>query len=194
MSTRYHLYRGDDSGGPIDYSTPVGTVTGLTFDTPPLVPGSVVRFGVRAFDDVSGLEETNVDAVVTLTIDAAGADVSGLPSAPTDLQVRQRTGGAVRVSWTYSPMGSGGLPTQFKVWASAGGVVGYDVPPAATVPYSARKLVYSADLSGLSDGETYLIGVRASNDGGDERNTVVVAIAVDADGPDPVDDFAGSVG
>jgi hypothetical protein len=58
----------------------------------------------------------------------------------------------------------------------------------ATVLYSsaiANSLV--ANLSGLMDGVTYVIGVRAYNATAEEPNTMTVTVTADATGPGPVD-------
>ncbi|HEY1117568.1 MAG TPA: hypothetical protein VGE43_07675, partial [Acidimicrobiales bacterium] len=62
--------------------------------------------------------------------------------------------------------------------------------PAATVGPTDRGGAFSVDLTGLSDGTIYLIGVRAFNATGDDGNTVTVSAVSDSTGPDPVVDLA----
>ena len=62
------------------------------------VPGQY-RFGVRAFDSSTGLEEQNIDAAVLLSLDAAGNDVTRVPFPPVGLRAFPKAGGVVRVEW-----------------------------------------------------------------------------------------------
>ena len=43
-------------------------------------------FGVRAYDTVDGLEEQNVDCVVTIILNASGVDITSQPPAPMGLR------------------------------------------------------------------------------------------------------------
>jgi len=101
VGTSYHVYAGDGAGGPVDYATPLATVAGTTWASPPLAMPSDNKFAVRAFDDVTGLEESNVDAQVRIRVDAAGNDISGLPNAPLGLAARPTANGGARVTWAY---------------------------------------------------------------------------------------------
>jgi hypothetical protein len=191
MSISYHVYSGDTSGGPVDYSAPVATVSTLTWDTPALAANTVVTYAVRAFDTVSGLEEQNVDARVTIRVDAAQADVTGLPNAPTGLTATPGAGATARVAWQYHPGGQGGAPTGFRVYA------GTPTPDygtiAATVPYSAGRSAYLATLPGLTNGSVYQVAARAYNAIGTESNAVVASFTADGTGPDPVDGLTATV-
>ena len=46
---------------------------------------------------------------------------------------------------------------------------------------------FVADLSGLTDGTVYSVGVRAFNASGEEANTTSAGVTADATGPRPVD-------
>lgn len=186
----YRIYAGDDSGGEIDYSTPIAEVPGLSFDTDPLPLDSRTRFGVRVYDDVTGLEERNVDAVVEIVVDGAGLDATGRPGSPLDLSVRPTAGGTAVVLWSYNRLSGGGIPASFKVWLTAGTSVNYAAAPAATVPYDGSARQFAATLSGLADGTTYAVGVRAANASGDDPNTQSALVVGDEVGPDAVDDLA----
>lgn len=60
--------------------------------------------------------------------------------------------------------------------------------PATTVPYGKGLFnTFVADLTGLTDGATYRVGVRAYNLSGEEPNTTSVTVTADATGPGPVD-------
>jgi hypothetical protein len=175
MTVTYHVYANDGLGGPVDYSTPIGTTAGLEFATDPIPPGSDFTFAVRAEDN--GLEEANVDCRVRIVTDSVGADVSGRPKAPVALTVERRAGGDIRVRWLAPP--SGPSPTGYRVYVGTPSI-GY-ASPAADVATT------SADLTGLSDGVTYEIGVRAYNAAAEEPNATTVLVTADAMPPSAVD-------
>lgn len=187
MAIEYRVYANDGAGGPVDYGTVVATVAGLTWDTPPLAAPSDTTFAVRAFDTVSGLAEQNVDARVRVRIDAAGADVSGLPNAPTGLSARATGGGGAAVAWLYNAGGQGGKPTGFKVYIGTPSV-SY-ATPALTVPYAAGRVAFIGRLAGLAAG-AYQVAVRAYNAAGEEPNAIIAPLVIPAGGPAPVDALA----
>jgi hypothetical protein len=81
--TEYHVYSNAGSG-PINYSTPIATVLGLTWTFPPLAYPDDWWFGVRAFNSYG--EEQNLDCVVELILDATGHDITNRPLPPTGLR------------------------------------------------------------------------------------------------------------
>lgn len=186
MSTHYRVYANDGLGGPLDLTTPIGTTSSLTFDTPALAAPSDNTFLVRPYDTASGLENQGVDATVRIVIDATGADVTGRPNAPTNVQARPIAGAGVRVTWSYNPALQGGAPTAFKVWVQAG-AIDYAPTPAAVVAYSSGAFEFTADVTGLTDGVTYTAGVRATNATGDETNTATTTATADGSGPAGID-------
>jgi len=196
LSTRYHVYKNDGAGGPVDYSTVVASVTsGTAYVGSALALSSDTTFAVRAYDSVSGLEEDNVDCRVRIVVDGSGADVTGRPNAPTNLTARATAGGGAVVEWSYNPRSQGGVPTGFKVWLTSGPTPNYGVSPAATVAYSPGKIHFRAELSGLADGTSYVVAVRAYNSVGTETNTVVTAnVTGDSTGPDAVDGLTATIG
>lgn len=181
MTIAYHVYASPSSGLPIDYGTPVATVYGTTFQTQALPFPGLWSFGVRAFDDATGLEEANIDAAVTISFGSTGADVSGLPVPPAGLAVLPRSSGSFLVRWTY-PF-SGNPPVGFHVYAGVG-TPSY-AAPAATVLAADGSLTpsYSAVLSGLTDGTTYAVVVRSYNASGEEANTNLVSAVARVNGP-----------
>lgn len=191
MATHYHVYASDGLGGPVDYSAAVATVSGLTWASPALAAGSRWTFAVRAFDTVSGLEESNLDARASVALDAARADVTGVPNPPTGLTARATAGGTARVTWAYNPGGQGGAPTGFRVYAGTP-AVGY-ATPAATVAYSAGSPSFSATLAGLTDGAAYVVAVRSYNATAEEANTSTVTLTADATGPSQVPSLVATV-
>jgi hypothetical protein len=194
MSISYHVYKNDGAGGPIDYTTVVATTAGLSYVTAALAMGSSNTFGVRAFDTVTGYEELNTDARVTINVSATGADVTNVPPAPAALTAFAGPGGTATVRWKASVMTlpAGKRPTGFHVYMGTP-AVSY-ASPVATVAYVANLAVYSANLSGLADEAVYQIAVRAYNATGEEQNTGIVSVEGEVNGPGPVEDLAGSVG
>jgi hypothetical protein len=180
MSLLYDIFSGDHAGGPVDYTTPVATVSGLTWTGPALPPSSTTRFGVRARDTVSGLSELNTDAAVTIPVSAAGTDLGGLPAAPGGLRVTATAGGSALVEWAW-PYLRGPRPTGFRIYQGVGSV-SY-AAPAGTVAYLGPRVPPRAVLAGLADGTTYQIAVRAYNAVGEEPNTIAVAVTADATAP-----------
>lgn len=187
MAIQYRIYQNDSAGGPVDESTVIATVSGLTWDTPSLPLNSDTTYLVRSYDTVSGLEEKNTDARVRIRVDAAGLNVSAMPNAPIDLQAEPRAGGRLAVLWQYNPGGQGGAPTGFHVY------IGSPTPdygtPAETYPYVRGRPGYAVELSGLTDGD-YQVAVRAYNAASEESNVRVVSATIDGTGPDPVDELS----
>ena len=93
------------------YSSPIAT-TGLLTRTVfgPLALPRTWRFGVRAYDTATMLEEENLDAAVTIILDAAGIDITNRPKAPTALRAFPRAGGTIRVEWAYNTINLGAGP------------------------------------------------------------------------------------
>lgn len=182
--THYHVYANAGDGGPIDYSTPVATVEGLEWTTPPLAFPGEHRFGVRAFGSVSGLEEKNADAAVLIVLDDAGNDITARPAPPFGLRLRSEAGGVVVAEWSHPGGPRETAPTGFHVY------VGDPEPdygePVATTPGKAVLGAFSARLTGLADGPL-AVGVRAFNATAEEDNDNFITVVVDGTPPDPVD-------
>lgn len=173
----YNIYSNGGSG-PIDYSTPLGSTSSLTYTTAALAYPNEWRFAVRASDGT--FEELNVDAAVRLVLDASGADATGLPSAPVGLSAWAIAGGGIRVTWSYPTISLAGV-TGFRVY------VGSPSPDygtvKATVAASAGLRSFQADVAGLADGTTYAVAVRAYNGSGEEANATTVSATAKATGP-----------
>jgi hypothetical protein len=86
----------------------------------------------------------------------------------------------VLVEWTW-PYLRGPKPAGFHLYKGVGAVDYTTV--AATVAYSGLLVPPRAVLAGLTDGTTYLVGVRAYNAVGEETNTVVASVLADATAP-----------
>jgi hypothetical protein len=179
----YKIYANTGIGDDINYSSPIGTTSLLTFSPPALGLSEDWKFAVRAYDTVSGLEELNIDASVRVVTDPSGADVTGRPNPPTGLAVVAAAGGSARVSWAYNPGGQGGPPSAFVI--TVGGV------DTLTVPYVSGLTTCSATLTGLADGVSCTIGVRSTNGSGGSA-TVAAAVTARTTGPAAVEGLAGA--
>lgn len=171
MTIQYHIYKNDGAAGPIDYSSVVATVSGTSYATAALALSSDNAFGVRAFDTGSGLEESNVDARVRIVVGPSGADLTGVPTSPTLLGVVPLSGGVARVDWAWSASPGSSPATSFAVYLTVGTAVDYTASPAATVTVVRGVRAYSTTLTGLADGTTYAVGVRAVNATGHDSGT-----------------------
>jgi hypothetical protein len=189
--TEYHIYSntnsnqpaGYASAAPIDYTLAIATTGLLTWTSAPLAFPGTWRFGVRAFDTLTMLEEQNLDAAVTIILDASGIDITNRPKAPTALRTLPRAGGTIRVEWAYNTINPAPVPTGFHVYKGTGGMPSYG-SPAATVSFTAAVAgAFMVDLPGLVNGTVYTIGVRAYNATAEEPNTVTVNCAADSVGP-----------
>jgi hypothetical protein len=180
----YYIYSNTGIADPINYNTPIETIFGFsttTWTTSALAYPGIWRFGVRAFND-AGIEE-NLDAAVTIVLDASGADITNRPKAPTALRALPRAGGTIRVEWAYNTISPSPVPTGFHVYKGTTGSPDYGTI-AATVSFQAAIAgSFMADLPGLTDGTVYTIGVRAYNATAEEPNTVTVNCTADATGP-----------
>lgn len=164
MPTEYRIYGNGGSGGPVDYTTPLATVSALTWTSPTLSSPSDWTFAVRARDSASGLEEENVDARARVVIDSGGIDRSNAPAAPQAISATPEAGGMVRVRWAHV-RGAMAAATGFSVYANPGTSVNYALPPVATISgtYSQVEADLQAAVAGLADGVQHAVGVRANS-------------------------------
>ncbi len=180
MSIQTHVYQGDDSGGPIDWSSPVATVAGTAYTVSDLPAGSRRRVGIRLFDMASGLEEAGSAAQILLARDAAGADVSTMPGGPRALSVVPKGGPAVSVSWLYLPVPGRPDPTEFALWCQVGSTVDPTIDPdlivnaldIAATPDGSR---YRASIGGLSAGVGYMVLIRGRLGAADDGNMLLAS-------------------
>ena len=170
MAISYHVYTNDGQGGAVDYSQAVATVAAsavgsvLSFEGRPLESPSDNLFAVRAFDDVSGVEEANTDARVRVIIDTDGHDVSSRPNAVVGLAARWTIGEACLVSWGYDPAGQGGPPTRFRVTSAFTGfaaIPGLFSFPTQEVDFVPGLMGYGCRLDGLTTASDWTIEVQA---------------------------------
>jgi len=190
MSTQYRIFANDFAGGPVDYSTPIATVSGSPYATAAIPTGSDVTFAVRTYDSTSGLDDGNVDAVVRIITNGSGADKTAVPAMPSTISATARAGGECRVDWVYVRGSGVAEPTAFDVFITAGTSVTYGTA-ASTVTYVNGRSVYTANLTGLTHGTAYRIGVRPKNATGD-GSPIEVSITGKATGPDQPESISGS--
>lgn len=186
MALEYRIYGNGGAGGPVDYTTPLATVSGLTWTSPTLAAPSDWTFAVRARDSVSGLEEENVDARVRVLIDAGGVDRSNIPAAAQAVAAVPEPGGVVRVRWIHF-QGAQPAATGFAVYANPGTSVNYALPPVATISgtFVAMSANLFAQVAGLADGVQHAIGVKATNPSGSSAPSPTVLVTPDATPPPP---------
>ncbi len=181
----YHVYANTGAGDPINYATPVATVSGTAWTSGTLAAAGTWSFGVRAFDGNG--EEQNLDCAVVIVLDGNGNDITNRPAPPIGLRAFATANASIRVEWRYPPTTGPKAPTGFSVYCTVGGSPSY-TSPAATIAFNTGILsTFVCNLSGLTGGQTYSIGVRAYNACGTETNTIVVSVAADATGPAAVD-------
>ena len=170
MAISYRIYGNDGRGGLIDYATPIAIIPAASvevagsFTTDPLLASSDNLFAVRAFDDVTGIEEANTDARVRIIIDAEGRDVTNCPTAVVGLATRWGIGEVCLVSWCYSVAGQGGVPTKFDVTATPAASapnIGSINPLAREVLFNPGTPGFECRLNGLSTSMDWVIQVRA---------------------------------
>lgn len=182
MAIQYHVYRSPSPGSPIDYATPVATVSGTTWSSPALADG-VHLLAVRAFDGAD--EELNLDAVVRVEVAPDGSDLSGLPRAPTDLDASPSAPGALRVTWRAAA--DGPRATSYRVYTGSP-TPSYTLP-VATVAHVPGASLQAVSLTGLTPGSTLAVAVRAVVAAAEELNAGYVVATVDAGPPDEPDDM-----
>jgi hypothetical protein len=181
----YDVYGSPAADQPIAYggSTLIQTQA-TSWTTAFLSAPGAWSFGVRAANSYG--EEQNLDCAVTIVLDSFGNDITNRPAPPAGLRAFATAAGGIRVEWSYPPTRGAGAPTGFYVYLGTGGAPNY-ATPVATVAFSAAILnTLVANLSGLADGTTYTIGVRAYNASGEEANKSTVSVTADATGPSAV--------
>jgi hypothetical protein len=179
----YHIYGNTGAADPINYSSVLATTGLLSWTPPPLSAPGTWRFGVRAFDPITSLEEQNLDCAITIVLNSSAADITQQPKAPTALRAFARAGGTIRVEWAYNTINPSPVPTGFHVYIGTGGTPSY-ITPAATVSFQAAIAgSFMTDLTGLSGGTVYTVGVRAFNSTAEEQNTVTANCTALVTGP-----------
>lgn len=185
----YRIYSNGGSGV-VDYSTIVATTSGLTYTTAPLTFPNTWIWAVRAFYENSGLEETNVDAVVTIVLDGMGQDITNTPPAPIGLRCFATQNGSVRAEWGEPPTSLAKQPTGFHIYTGTG-TPNYSSPAATVLFNTSLAGSFVANLSGFSNGQIVAIAVRAYNSTSEEQNSVFVTTTAASVGPTAVVGLTG---
>jgi hypothetical protein len=136
LAAGYHVY-GNGGAGPIDYTTPIAIVAGLTWTSAALAYPDDWWFAVRAFN-VSG-EEKNLEAAIELRLDATGRDITNLPLAPTGLRAFPTAGGGIRVEWTQPAASRARQATGFHIYIVSPLPIGGPLCPTAAVRRGSRR-------------------------------------------------------
>lgn len=191
IGIRYHVYGNSGTNDPIDYSVALVSTDGLTWTSGPLAHPGVWKFGVRAFSVGDNLEERNIDAVVTIQLDATGIDITKLPAPLLNLTGHASKNGSIILDWTYQLRNALKRPTGFHVYQGSGGPPNYSAP-VKVVPYAQGLTWFTATITGLTDGVSYTFGVRAYNATAEEQNTTSVTVTADATGPAAVINLTGT--
>jgi hypothetical protein len=182
----YQVYGNIGTDDPINYGLPLVQTQATTWTTASLAPGTW-RFGVRA-SNANG-EEQNLDCAVLIVLDDTGNDITNQPMPPSNFRAFATSGGGARVEWFYPPTSGPKTPTGFNVYVGTGGSPSY-TNPAATIAYSAGiRSYFAVNLSGLTGGLTYSVGVRANNAAGEEQNTSTIQVTAKTSGPSAVQSF-----
>ena len=181
----YHIYWNAGTGGPVDLTTPYLTTTNLTVNTGALTYPGDYTFLVRAYDTVSGLEESNVVARFRLVLDGSGNAVGNRPRPPVGLSARPGASGEALLTWAALPRGPHGSVTSYRVYGGSPSVI--YTTPLLTVPVNRTSLTQRATVTGLTPGSSYEFAVRAVNGAGEEANALTVALTLPSAPPDAVE-------
>jgi hypothetical protein len=171
---RYHIYMTEDSI-PFDLTAPVADVATPYVDVGPVPAPGVLRVLVRAYDDATGLEESNVDCTVRIEVDAAGHDISRRPMSPLAVVATTQGTNSILVKWKYFYVPGMIDPAEFRVYATSGLAVDY-AATSEVVPYMAGIEDYSVIVPGLIGGTTYSVSVRAALEYADDGNSAAVRV------------------
>ncbi len=193
----YRIYSNSGSGY-ISYDTIVATVAHptATWTSGAITTAGTWNYGVRAVDS-GGLEELNSDVVAS--IELVGSPVStqaDLPNAPTGLEALAVSGAKIQLTWVYNDINEAATPDTFSIYYdNGGGVVDYN-NALDTVLYSTgitlnRYLTFTFTSGALTNGTTYIFGVRAKDGSDEEANEVTVTADADSTAPNAPTALAG---
>lgn len=146
---------------------------------------------MRAFDTISGLEESNIDAVVRVSLNGSGVDITGMPDALLALSAHASGVGRIIMDWHHVLLDASRKPTGFHVYQGTGGTPSY-VTPVATVPYGNGLNFYTASVAGLTGDTAYTFGVRAYNATGEESNTITASATASTSATATITGLVGS--
>lgn len=166
MPINYRIYSNHGTGGPVDFSAPLGVTSGLNYTTGPVGAPSDTTYVVRAFDPGTGLEEANTEARVRVVISRDGNDFGPPPGPPHAVTVSALPGGGCRVGWAYAPADGSGVPDGFRVYVTPPASTD-PPPPAAAVAYAPGRVGYAVTLPAPPAPAEYVATVGAFNRAGE---------------------------
>ena len=174
MSIAYRIYSNHGTGGTVDYSAPLATVTSLSYNCGPLPLSSDTIFVVHAFDQVSLKEEANSDARIRLRLDGQGNDVTAQPNMASDLMIRPSLGGGGRVTWSFSWDTRTVAPTSFLLQLYRG----QTTVASGRVPFKPGQIGYSFSFPGPLIPASYTAGLTVVGPGGLSSPPLLVSAAL----------------
>lgn len=178
MPGEYRIYRHATRDAAQSDATLVATVPAgsLQHDLTGLASGLVAWYSVRAVS-AGGVEQAEPARRVRVAIDDAGNLIAATPNPPIAPTLIRRSGGAMRVAWSYLPHGQAAVPATFYVYVGVNGLVDLTTP-AASVAYRAGARRFVAELGPYSHGDRIRVVVRAAAAGGAEETNVAEAAAM----------------
>lgn len=220
MNVRYNIYSNNGSGGPVDRTSAIAQVSGLTYQPAILGSPSDWIFEIRAVDLDTGFESRAADCWTRIVIDDSANDVTLRPNKTNQLRLSATSGPGIEVefNWYGSPLKR---PTHFDIFLVSTTVTTsseywfsfyydanwfktylgfpstpdalFETSPIATVSYSRGKTYYRTEITGLTAGAEYYVGVRAVNDSGHDGQTQFKSIILPAGAPNPVENLSISL-
>ena len=185
----YNIYRGCGHIDDIDYEHIVAVTTAKGTLT---LPASINHqadtdyfYAVRCASG-TGQQEKGTMAVVKLSLDGQGDQRLVRANCVKNLYAQPISGGKIRVSWWYWPIGQQALPDHFAVYGDGGsGTVDY-INELAQIEYTDRYF-YSYVSTVGQDRKAYRYSVRSvTADGIDDGNSEIAQAVVDLTGPDGI--------
>lgn len=161
-SILYRVYWNSGTGGPVDFSTPLATVSSSNFQVGSLAAPSDCTFVIRSYDPITALEDANSDARLRVVIDETGRDVTSIPDVPQNVWVSPRFGGGYLVGWIYRPKEGRGLADAFRIEVTTPGVSG-NILKVLTVPRDIRQPAQVCLIDADIPVGDYEVTVKATN-------------------------------
>lgn len=157
----WHVYLGDNNGGPINYQVIVATVSDPTYTTASMPVGSMTLIGVRAFDTETGLEDQNTDVFIPLIVNSNGSNGSDRPGSPLALSVEPVGQDGAAVRWRYLRTPGMPDPDHFHIFEDTGEQVDWNADPDIVIPFNASNADYRVEIVALTTETVHAFGVQA---------------------------------
>jgi hypothetical protein len=143
--------------------------------------GTAYFYVVRKANGCGGVEQTLAAAFIA-EIDSNGDLMHPKPNNIFKLGAGQIEGNKIQLTWYYSPLAQGSVPSGFNIYFDAGsGEIDYETA-IASVTYQGCRF-YSFESDTLSEGK-YLFGIRAE-DSSETENLSFAQISVELNQPIP---------